>query len=90
MRPGLRRHRHRQQAKGGVPQPFGVRGVEVRLNGVCKSCDMTVPYSVCEHGRLQLARPASRRRKRSRKPEKVSDSIRDLIEGWPLTPAYVR
>ena len=38
---------------------------------------------------LQLARPASRRRKRSRKPEKVSDSIRDLIEGWPLTPAYV-
>ena len=38
---------------------------------------------------LQLARPANRRRKRSRKPEKVSDSIRDLIEGWPLTPAYV-
>src|ERR1700722_11473713 len=38
---------------------------------------------------LQLARPASRRRRRSRKPEKVSDSIRDLIEGWPLTVAYV-
>src|SRR5580704_8494932 len=38
---------------------------------------------------LQLARPANRRRKRSRKPEKVTDSIRDLIEGWPLTPAYV-
>src|SRR5277367_3331669 len=38
---------------------------------------------------LQLARPASRRRRRSRKPEKVSDSISDLIEGWPLTPAYV-
>src|SRR3984957_11808668 len=38
---------------------------------------------------LQLARPASRRGKRARKPEKVSDSIRDLIEGWPLTPAYV-
>jgi transcriptional regulator with XRE-family HTH domain len=38
---------------------------------------------------LQLAQPASRRRKRSRKPEKVSGSIRDLIEGWPLTPAYV-
>src|SRR5580693_8624401 len=37
----------------------------------------------------QLARPANRRRKRSRKPEKVTDSIRDLIEGWPLTPAYV-
>jgi transcription regulator MmyB-like protein len=38
---------------------------------------------------LQLGRPASRRRRRSRKPEKVSDSIRDLIEGWPLTPAYL-
>src|ERR1700688_5255126 len=38
---------------------------------------------------LQLARPASRRRKRARKPEKVSDSIRELIGGWPLTPAYV-
>jgi transcriptional regulator with XRE-family HTH domain len=38
---------------------------------------------------LQLARPATRRRKRARKPEKVSDSIRELIEGWPLTPAYV-
>jgi transcriptional regulator with XRE-family HTH domain len=38
---------------------------------------------------LQLSQPASRRRKRPRKPEKVSDSIRDLIEGWPLTPAYV-
>jgi len=38
---------------------------------------------------LQLARPAAQRRKRARKPEKVSDSIRTLIEGWPLTPAYV-
>jgi transcriptional regulator with XRE-family HTH domain len=37
---------------------------------------------------LQLARPASRRR-RARKPEKVSDSICELIAGWPLTPAYV-
>ena len=38
---------------------------------------------------LQLARPASRRKKRARKPEKASDRIRKLIEGWPLTPAYV-
>src|ERR1700744_5783999 len=38
---------------------------------------------------LQLARPGTRRRKRARRPEKVSDSIRELIEGWPLTPAYV-
>jgi transcriptional regulator with XRE-family HTH domain len=34
---------------------------------------------------LQLARPGSRRRKRARKPEKVSDGIRTLISGWPLT-----
>jgi transcriptional regulator with XRE-family HTH domain len=38
---------------------------------------------------LQLARPDSRRRKRARRPERVSDSIRELIDGWPLTPAYV-
>lgn len=38
---------------------------------------------------LQLARPASRSRKRARRPEKVTDSIRALISGWPLTPAYV-
>src|ERR1700728_2224456 len=38
---------------------------------------------------LQLARPASRRRRRARKAEKVSDSIRELIGGGPLTPAYV-
>ena len=38
---------------------------------------------------LQLAKPSSRRRRRARKPEKVSDSIRTLISGWPLTPAYV-
>jgi transcriptional regulator with XRE-family HTH domain len=38
---------------------------------------------------LRLARPDSRRRKHARRPEKVSDSIRTLIEGWPLTPAYV-
>ena len=38
---------------------------------------------------LQLARPDSRRRRRPRRPEKASDSIRTLIEGWPLTPAYV-
>src|ERR1700754_3616013 len=38
---------------------------------------------------LQLARPDSRRGRRSGRPEKVSDSIRTLIDGWPLTPAYV-
>ena len=38
---------------------------------------------------VQLARPDSRRRRRARRPEKASDSIRTLIEGWPLTPAYV-
>lgn len=38
---------------------------------------------------LQLARPNSRHRRRARRPEKVSDSIRTLIDSWPLTPAYV-
>src|SRR4029077_16449470 len=38
---------------------------------------------------LQLARPPSPRSKRTRRPEKVSDSIRTLISSWPLTAAYV-
>src|SRR6201995_3066354 len=38
---------------------------------------------------LQLAKPPSPRSKKTRKPEKVSDSIRTLISSWPLTPAYV-
>ena len=38
---------------------------------------------------LQLAKPPSPRSKRTRRPEKVSDSIRTLISSWPLTPAYV-
>jgi transcriptional regulator with XRE-family HTH domain len=38
---------------------------------------------------LQLARPDSRRRRAPRRPEKASGSIRALIDGWPLTPAYV-
>ena len=38
---------------------------------------------------LQLAKPPSRRSKRTRRPEKVSDGIRTLISGWPLTAAYV-
>src|ERR1700755_1214455 len=38
---------------------------------------------------LQLAKPPSPRSKKTRKPEKVSDSIRSLISSWPLTPAYV-
>ena len=37
---------------------------------------------------LQLARP-DRRRRRARRPEKVGDGIRTLIDSWPLTPAYV-
>ena len=37
---------------------------------------------------LQLAKPPSPR-KRTRRPEKVSDGIRTLISSWPLTPAYV-
>jgi transcriptional regulator with XRE-family HTH domain len=38
---------------------------------------------------LQLARPGSSRRRRARRPEKASESIQALINGWPLTPAYV-
>jgi transcriptional regulator with XRE-family HTH domain len=38
---------------------------------------------------LQLARPGTQRRKGARKPEKVRAGIITLIEGWPLTPAYV-
>jgi transcriptional regulator with XRE-family HTH domain len=38
---------------------------------------------------LQLARPPSRRGRRARRPEKVSDGIRTLISSWPLIPAYV-
>ena len=38
---------------------------------------------------LQLAKPPSPRSKRTRRPEKVSDSIRTLISSWPLTAAYV-
>jgi transcriptional regulator with XRE-family HTH domain len=38
---------------------------------------------------LQLAKPPTPRGRRARKPEKVSDGIRTLIDSWPLTPAYV-
>jgi transcriptional regulator with XRE-family HTH domain len=38
---------------------------------------------------VQLAKPPSRRSKRARRPEKVSDGIRTLISSWPLTAAYV-
>src|SRR6202042_3032478 len=38
---------------------------------------------------LQLAKPPIPRTRRTRRPEKVSDSIRTLISSWPLTPAYV-
>ncbi|MET8438840.1 helix-turn-helix transcriptional regulator [Streptomyces sp900116325] len=38
---------------------------------------------------LQIAAPTSPRRRRLRKPEKVSDGIRTLIGTWPLTPAYI-
>jgi transcriptional regulator with XRE-family HTH domain len=37
---------------------------------------------------LQLAQPPRPRSKHTRRPEKVSDSIRTLISSWPLTPAY--
>src|SRR6201985_3503536 len=38
---------------------------------------------------LQLATPPIPRSKTTRKPESVSASVRTLISGWPLTPAYV-
>ncbi|MER5527227.1 helix-turn-helix transcriptional regulator [Streptomyces sp. NPDC002677] len=38
---------------------------------------------------LEIATRRSPRRRRSRKPEKVSDGLRTLIGSWPLTPAYV-
>ncbi|MGW2074242.1 helix-turn-helix transcriptional regulator [Streptomyces sp. NPDC001953] len=38
---------------------------------------------------LEIATRKSPRRKRPRKPEKVGDGIRALIDSWPLTPAYV-
>ncbi|MFC8243978.1 helix-turn-helix transcriptional regulator [Streptomyces chartreusis] len=38
---------------------------------------------------LKLAAAPSTRRRRPRKPEKIGDGIRTLINTWPLTPAYV-
>ncbi|GGR77268.1 transcriptional regulator [Streptomyces humidus] len=38
---------------------------------------------------LRLAKPRSTGRKRLRRPEKVGDGIRSLIDSWPLTAAYV-
>ncbi|MFI6875761.1 helix-turn-helix transcriptional regulator [Streptomyces sp. NPDC050400] len=38
---------------------------------------------------LQLATSGNTRRRRPRKPEKVRDGIRSLMNTWPLTPAYV-
>ncbi|MEU9239182.1 helix-turn-helix transcriptional regulator [Streptomyces sp. NPDC048385] len=38
---------------------------------------------------LEIAALRSPRRRRPRKPEKVGDGIRTLIDSWPLTPAYV-
>ena len=38
---------------------------------------------------LQLAKPHSPGRPRPRRSERVGDGIRTLIDGWPLTPAYV-
>jgi transcriptional regulator with XRE-family HTH domain len=38
---------------------------------------------------LQLAKPPIPRGRRTRRPEKVSDSVRTLISSWPLTCAYV-
>ncbi|MGW1888128.1 helix-turn-helix transcriptional regulator [Streptomyces sp. NPDC001970] len=38
---------------------------------------------------LEIATRKSPRRRRPRRPEKVGDGIRTLIDSWPLTPAYV-
>ncbi|MFC9910885.1 helix-turn-helix transcriptional regulator [Streptomyces sp. NPDC127197] len=38
---------------------------------------------------LQIAAPASPRRKRPRKPERAGEGLRTLIDTWPLTPAYI-
>ncbi|WP_189316428.1 helix-turn-helix transcriptional regulator [Streptomyces brasiliensis] len=38
---------------------------------------------------LQLATSHGTRRRRPRRPEKVGDGIRSLINTWPKTPAYV-
>ncbi|MGW0083131.1 helix-turn-helix transcriptional regulator [Streptomyces sp. NPDC003393] len=38
---------------------------------------------------VQLAASPSARRRRPRRPEKVGEGIRSLINIWPLTPAYV-
>ncbi|WP_369223757.1 helix-turn-helix transcriptional regulator [Streptomyces sp. R39] len=38
---------------------------------------------------LEIAALRTPRRRRPRKPEKVGDGIRTLIDSWPLTPAYV-
>jgi hypothetical protein len=38
---------------------------------------------------LTLVRSKPARRRTSSSPEQVSPSVQDLIDGWPLTPAYV-
>ncbi|MFB8247262.1 transcriptional regulator [Streptomyces sp. NPDC055952] len=38
---------------------------------------------------LKLAASRRSRPRRSRRPEKVGDGVRPLINSWPLTPAYV-
>ncbi|MER5602970.1 helix-turn-helix transcriptional regulator [Streptomyces sp. NPDC002265] len=38
---------------------------------------------------MEIATRKSPPRRRPRRPEKVGDGIRTLIESWPLTPAYV-
>lgn len=38
---------------------------------------------------IKIAKPKASGRKRPRKPERVSDGIRTLINSWPLTAAYV-
>ncbi|MCW2529948.1 MAG: Helix-turn-helix protein [Pseudonocardiales bacterium] len=37
-----------------------------------------------------LARPAPAGRRRHRRPERVSESVHQLIDSWTLTPAYVQ
>jgi transcriptional regulator with XRE-family HTH domain len=38
----------------------------------------------------ELAAPATARRRRPRRPEQVAPSVRQLLDSWPATPAFVQ
>jgi hypothetical protein len=38
----------------------------------------------------ELAAPATARRRRPRRPEQVAPSVRQLLDSWPSTPAFVQ